>query len=477
MASLTNLKDPEEVKEYLKNLYIEYKFGCYSEKKPEVCHLLGDYEESIKLNNEEAAKIYKRTCDTMNYDRSCTKYGDFSLVGRGCEKNGETAYKYMKRGCELNDPRGCYHAGVLAVTKDEFEKDRAKQVADGMQMLQKACDGNEERACFHLMGIYISGIKGYVEKDFKKSYQFGMKCCDFGNPYACANLSLMYKNGDGVEKNEKISDSFKERALKLLHELQTSKKQLKFHQGIDPYGVRFNIGITPIMRYYFFVHIWAFLALTLVLQLNASKHVTADEVSKKQIDVDVYYETLCPDSKRWMQRQLRELDGEIKNYIRLNFVPYGKASQYFDEQKNQWFFSCQHGPKECEGNKAHGCVIHAIKNGEPANEVQSLSESFVVCSMTTRSTVDECVKQLSISEKTKDAISSCIAGSLGDELFAENGKKTAALSPPLSFVPTIVINGVYSAENQSKGFNNFPKLICDNLQAGPKPIACAATEQ
>lgn len=30
-----NLKSEEEVKEYIKNLGTEYRFGCYSEKKPE----------------------------------------------------------------------------------------------------------------------------------------------------------------------------------------------------------------------------------------------------------------------------------------------------------------------------------------------------------------------------------------------------------------------------------------------------------
>ena len=30
-----NFKDEKEVQEYLKNLHIEYQFGCLSEKKPE----------------------------------------------------------------------------------------------------------------------------------------------------------------------------------------------------------------------------------------------------------------------------------------------------------------------------------------------------------------------------------------------------------------------------------------------------------
>lgn len=35
-----DLKSPEEVKEYLKNLHIEYTFGCCSEKKPEGKHCI-----------------------------------------------------------------------------------------------------------------------------------------------------------------------------------------------------------------------------------------------------------------------------------------------------------------------------------------------------------------------------------------------------------------------------------------------------
>lgn len=35
-----NLKSEEDVKEYLKNLFTEYQFGCYGEKNPEGEHLI-----------------------------------------------------------------------------------------------------------------------------------------------------------------------------------------------------------------------------------------------------------------------------------------------------------------------------------------------------------------------------------------------------------------------------------------------------
>ncbi|XP_076645060.1 uncharacterized protein LOC143354682 [Halictus rubicundus] len=665
MANPYNLKDPEEVKEYLKNLHIEYKFGCYSEKNAEACHLLGDYEESIKQDYKEAAKVYKMNCDTLNYGKSCTKYGDFSLVGRGCDKNAMEAYKYMKKGCDQNDARGCYHAGVLAATNDELEKDRAVQVAEGIRMLQKACDANDEKACFHLSGIFIAGIKGFVEKDFPRSYKLAMKSCDSGNPYACANLSVMHRNGDGVEKSDVMAETFKNKAMKLLHELQTNKRQLKFHQGIESFikisivqrcttiniyysernviiqvevhwrcfdsqnyftlsiqnnldfasqddgefvfrkckGINLSVlcdkddigqchrfwksweqmirlavspimlqavwrlatrhilsqresridqfsktlgrldsgprvprysnindliylqmiifvarllpkaemiyrsadkvrnpriygevgrggntgrmavnlkrrslhhSTTAIMRCHLFAFCWALLVvLTFIGQKPA---VTADEVSNK-IDVDVYYESLCPDSKRWIRVQLAESYHVIKDYIRLNLIPYGKATQLIDSSTGQWAFSCQHGPDECDGNKAQACAIHAIKNEEPADRVQQLTESVVVCAMSTRfppTEVEKCAEKLWASQKTQDIIRDCIAGPLSSELLAEHGKKTAALKLPISFVPTIVINGVYSKENQNKAYNNFLKLICDNLQVEAKPAECSA---
>lgn len=229
-----NLKSEEEVKEYLKNLYIEYKFGCYSEKNPEVCHLLGDYEESIKSNYKEAANIYKKNCDERNFGRSCAKYGDYNILGKGCEKNIAEAYKYMTKGCDLNDSRGCCHAGALAVSNEPVEKDRATQVARGMKMLKKACDGDIEKACFYLASFLISGIEGYVEKDFREAYKLSLKCCEMGNPFACGNVSRMHRLGDGVQKNESIANAFKERAETLLEELEKHKRQLKFQAGIDP---------------------------------------------------------------------------------------------------------------------------------------------------------------------------------------------------------------------------------------------------
>lgn len=109
-----DLKREEEVKEYVENLGIEYRFGCYKEKKPEVCHLLADYLEAIKKDFSKAAKVFKSNCVDYNFGKSCLKYGNYALIGRGRDKSDpEEALKYFEKGCDLGDPTSCLHAGVL----------------------------------------------------------------------------------------------------------------------------------------------------------------------------------------------------------------------------------------------------------------------------------------------------------------------------------------------------------------------------
>lgn len=49
-----NLKSEEEVKEYIKNLGTEYRFGCYSEKNPE--------GRAFKLYNSHVVTDYLNHC-------------------------------------------------------------------------------------------------------------------------------------------------------------------------------------------------------------------------------------------------------------------------------------------------------------------------------------------------------------------------------------------------------------------------------
>lgn len=51
-----------------------------------MCHLLGDYLESIKKDFDKASKVYRSNCDDYGYGKSCLKFGHYSFLGKGMEK-------------------------------------------------------------------------------------------------------------------------------------------------------------------------------------------------------------------------------------------------------------------------------------------------------------------------------------------------------------------------------------------------------
>ena len=82
-----DLKNEDEVKEYLENLGIEYRFGCYREKDPTACHLLGDYLEAIKADQKKALGVYEINCNDYNHAHSCHKVGSYKLLGRATKRD------------------------------------------------------------------------------------------------------------------------------------------------------------------------------------------------------------------------------------------------------------------------------------------------------------------------------------------------------------------------------------------------------
>ncbi|XP_012287566.1 GILT-like protein 1 [Orussus abietinus] len=202
--------------------------------------------------------------------------------------------------------------------------------------------------------------------------------------------------------------------------------------------------------------------------------VNGQGVNAKKVNVDLYYEALCPDSINWIKNQLVPNYGDLKEFIEITFVPYGKASQTKKED-GSWEFVCQHGPPECFGNKAQACALNEIQSICQGQSCQEMASNLVGCVMSSSypsTAVEHCASKININAASISRINECEKNSKGDELLAAMGVKTFALQPRLSFVPTIVINKAFSQENQSAALKNFKKLVCDNIGTVEKPAAC-----
>ncbi|XP_071449769.1 cytochrome c oxidase assembly factor 7 homolog [Hetaerina americana] len=233
----TDFKDEAEVKEFLDNLGIEYRFGCYHERKIDVCHLLGDYLEAIKKDYQKAAKVYKANCDGQKYAKSCYKYATYSYLGKGkVPKDQKTAFDYYNRGCEYGDVDSCLYGGLMSVAASSKIKNE-RDFPLGLKLLEKACSGGNAFSCHYISGMYLAGVQSPAKtedlpKDMKKAHHYAAEACKLGNPQACANLSIMYKNGEGVTKDEAKAEHFKKMAIDMHEEATKQQRQLTFQEGI-----------------------------------------------------------------------------------------------------------------------------------------------------------------------------------------------------------------------------------------------------
>jgi hypothetical protein len=73
-------RNPDEVKDYLDNLYVEYSFQCLSEKLPDGCHRLANFLENIRSKYHEATDLYKKTCDEMKVFKLIKNYYVFYQI-------------------------------------------------------------------------------------------------------------------------------------------------------------------------------------------------------------------------------------------------------------------------------------------------------------------------------------------------------------------------------------------------------------
>ncbi|CAK1587408.1 unnamed protein product [Parnassius mnemosyne] len=173
-----------------------------------------------------------------------------------------------------------------------------------------------------------------------------------------------------------------------------------------------------------------------------------------KVKIAVYYESLCPDSKRFITTQLAPVWRDLRGAVKVKLVPYGKATH--DKVNGKWQFTCQHGADECYGNKLQSCIL------KDRSLLDTDKMELVICLMSQANpdkALDTCleqVKKLSNSDKIKR----CASGEMGDNLLASYGDKTDLIQRPLSFVPTVVINEKYDQAVQDEAMNNLKAVVC-----------------
>lgn len=63
--------------------------------------------------------------------------------------------------------------------------------------------------------LVLLGIKSYEKQDFSKARKYFEKACDLNNGGGCNGLGVLYKDGQGVEKNLTKASQYFSKACEL----------------------------------------------------------------------------------------------------------------------------------------------------------------------------------------------------------------------------------------------------------------------
>jgi len=176
------------------------------------------------------------------------------------------------------------------------------------------------------------------------------------------------------------------------------------------------------------------------------------------VKVDIFYETKCPDSIRFIKDQMWPVFTTLygSGIVDLNLYAYGNTEEKKTESGG-FQFSCQHGALECHLDTIESCVGFLYPKKEDGIE-------FVYCVANNASLngAQKCAEKLKMDWGT---ILRCSQGPLGSKLTHEAGVAT----PMHTFIPWIVIDDDSSPQTFFR--DHLRKAICERYK-GYKRSEC-----
>lgn len=173
--------------------------------------------------------------------------------------------------------------------------------------------------------------------------------------------------------------------------------------------------------------------------------------------IKVYAESLCPDTINFIVNsfgQFKDFPERSKVLKSIDFIVFGNASEEEGSTEGSRKFKCQHGPKECFGNKIQNCAFKYLATPE--------FEDFLICFSSKVREVGRDNAQLDViteqcnREAFKD-IHECAHFAEGDELLHVAGQNTGEHN----YVPYIIVNDSYNIKYQEPAETNLFKFLCD----------------
>ena len=132
------------------------------------------------------------------------------------------ACNYSFKACDLKEAEGCLNAGICL---SEGIGGMPKDVKESLTYYNKACNGKNSYACLRLFQIYFEGKEG-IARNAHTAFEYTRKACDQDDVLGCMNASIMLRKGDGIPKNDALSEEYREKAENIRKQVSSNKEQI-----------------------------------------------------------------------------------------------------------------------------------------------------------------------------------------------------------------------------------------------------------
>lgn len=203
------------------------------------------------------------------------------------------------------------------------------------------------------------------------------------------------------------------------------------------------------------------LALVLVLCLCVADSLAAPQAEAAtatsssfdpKVKLGVYMESLCPDSRRFFLDQLVPTHRQIGQALELKLVPFGHARVVGNNK-----MVCQHGSRECEGNRRMACLL--VRSSNQTEIVETLG-----CLFRSEVTPKECCQQ-NMPSVNFDEVEKCKEGDESYQLMTKAEKDTGRLN----YVPHLTVDNQASDEIQDRAERHLKEFMCEQYK-GTTPL-------
>jgi TPR repeat protein len=149
---------------------------------------LGDYEENVKKNFNQALVQYERGKDGGQMD-CMLRSADYYIEGKGVSKDVDRGMSILKKAAELGSPIASYRLAA------NFLSAKKPDILSAYKYLLASANGNLPEAQSELGLLYLSGKMG--EADPSAGISWLTRAAQNGLAQAQYNLAVIYERGAG----------------------------------------------------------------------------------------------------------------------------------------------------------------------------------------------------------------------------------------------------------------------------------------